>query len=120
MATSLNPRGHYDYCLNITASIFGTADETVVLFADFECVVVVDCELNGSDLETCVTDVLIDGVSLANGDDLAKRIRSYVMSKADEEIENGGWLWDQVREAEGLSLSGHAGDPDTRWLPAAE
>lgn len=118
--TTYNPRGHYDYCLNITASIFGTADETVVLFADFECVVVVDCELNGSDLETCVTDVLIDGVSLANGDDLAKRIRSYVMSKADEEIENGGWLWDQVREAEGLSLSGHAGDPDTRWLQAAE
>lgn len=118
--TSFNPHGRYDYCVDISATIFGASDETIVLFPQFECQVDISCELNGSDLETSCTDVLIDGVSLANGDDLAKRIRSYVMAKADEEIENGGWLWDQVREAEGLSLSGHAGDPDTRWLVAAE
>lgn len=117
---SYKPHGRYDYCLDISATILGASDETIVLFADFECQVDIDCELSGAEPQVTCTDVLIDGVSLANGDDLAKRIRSYVMAKADEEIENGGWLWDQVREAEGLSLSGHAGDPDTRWLQAAE
>lgn len=119
--TTYKPQGRYDWCTDITSTIFGTADRAVVLFHDFECELDIDASLStGGDLEIRCTDILVDGESLRHGDDLARAIRLYVMAKADEEIENGGWLWDQVREAEGLSLSGNAGDPSTRWLQAAE
>lgn len=116
--TTYKPRGRYDFCLDIKATIFGTADESIVLFPDFECQVDIDCELSGGELSTTCTDVLIDGVSLAHGDDLAKRIRTFVMAQADEQLENGGGLFEDVRDAEGLSLSGHPGDPDAHWQQA--
>lgn len=112
--TTNNPHGCYDWCCNLTDF------DGLVLAQDFECQLDVSCDTSCGDLEVYCTDVLIDGVSLRNGGALAKLIRTQVMAKANDEIENGGWLWDQVREAEGLSLTGHAGDPDTRWLEAAE
>lgn len=119
--TTYKPKGRFDWCTDITSTIFGTADRAVVLFADFECELDIDTSLStGGDLEMRCTDVLVDGESLRHGDDLAKAIRLYVMAKADEEIENGGWLFDQVRDAEGLSLTGHPNDPDTHWQIAAE
>lgn len=119
--TTYKPQGRYDWCTDITSTIFGTADRAVVLFADFECELDIDASLSsGGDLDITVTDVLVDGESLRYGDDLAKAIRLFVMAKADEEIENGGWLFEQVRDAEGLSLSGHPNDPDAHWQIAAE
>src|SRR5690606_40095451 len=98
MTTTCKPHGRYDFTCDVTATIFGMKDETVVLFADFECEVDVECTLSGDgfDLEATCTDVLIDGESLRNGDDLAKAIRLHVMEKADAELAAGGWLWDQV------------------------
>lgn len=118
--TSIKPQGRYDYCTDIPALIFGMKDQSVTLFHDFECEVDVECSLSGDgfDLTATVTDVLIDGVSLKNGDALAKAVRLKVMEIADAELEAGGALWDQVREAEGLSLTGHPGDPDTHWAQA--
>lgn len=118
--TTYKPHGRYDFCADIASTIFGMTDKAVVLFADFECEVDIECSLSGDgfDLEATCTDVLIDGVSLKNGDDLAKAIRLQVMEKADAELAAGGWLWDQVREAEGLSLSGQPGDPDTHFVRA--
>lgn len=119
--TTYKPQGRYDWCTDITSTIFGTADRSVVLFHDFECELDIDTSLSsGGDLDITVTDVLVDGESLHHGDDMAKAIRLFVMAKANEDIENGGWLWGQVREAEGLSLTGHPNDPDTHWQIAAE
>lgn len=112
--TTYSPAEHYDYCTNITATIYGVRDKSVVLFHDFECQVQIETELN-LQLNLHCTDVLVDGVSLHHGDDLAKAIRLFVMAKADEELDRGGWLFDQVTEREGLSLSGHPGNPDTCW-----
>lgn len=118
--TTYKPHGRYDYALDITAVIFGIRDESVVLFHDFECEVDIECVVSRGEVSTSCTDVVVDGQSLRAGDDLAQRIFRFVSEKAEAEIENGGELWDQVREAEELSLSGHPNDPDTRWLQAAE
>ena len=114
MATTYRPHGRYDFVCDVTDF------DDLVLFADFECELDVEVELsgNGFDLVATCTDVLVDGVSLRQGGELAKSIRTQVMMKADEELENGGWLFDQVREAEGLSLTGHPNDPDTHWQQA--
>jgi hypothetical protein len=118
--TTYKPHGRYDYALDITAVIFGIRDESVVLFHDFECEVDVECVVKRGELSTSVTDVRVDGHSLRAGDDLAQRIFRYVSEKAEVELENGGGLFDQVREAEGLTLTGHPNDPDTSWRVAAE
>jgi hypothetical protein len=117
--TTYKPHGRYDFSCHITAMIYGKADQTITLFQDFECQLDVDCSLKGDDLDVRCTDVLVNGVSLANGDDTAKMIRLQVMEKADEQLEQGGWLFDQVREAEGLTLTGHPNDPDTSWRQQA-
>lgn len=118
--TTYKPQGRYDWTLNIESQIFGTKDRAVTIAHDVDVELDITCEIgSGGDLDITVTDVLVDGESLRYGDDLAKAIRLYVMAKADEEIENGGWLFEQVRDAEGLSLSGHPNDPDTRWLVGA-
>lgn len=120
MTTTYKPRGRYDYTCDVTATIFGATDKAIVLFRDFECEVDIECSLSGDgfDLEARCTDVLIDGESLRNGDALTKVIRLKVMETADAELEAAGPLWDQVREAEGLSLTGHPNDPDTHWHQA--
>ena len=120
MTTTYKPHGRYDYTVDLTSLIFGTKDRTVTIAHDVEVQVDIECILSGDgfDLEATCTDVLIDGESLRNGDDLAKAIRLHVMEKADAELAAGGWLWDQVREAEGLSLTGHPADPDTHWQQA--
>lgn len=106
--------GIYDFCFDLTDF------DGLVLQQDYECQVEVSCELNGTELEVTCIDALKDGVSLRNGGILAKAIRVQAMTKADENLENGGWLFEQVREAEGISLSGRPGDPDAHWHMAAE
>lgn len=120
--TTYKPHGRYDFCTDITSTIFGTADKAVVLFADFECEVDIECDLSGGgfDLDAHCTDVLVGGESLRNGDDLAKAIRLQVMAMVDEQLEAGTGIFDAVLGAEGLSLTGHPGDPDTHWQRAAE
>jgi hypothetical protein len=117
--TTYKPHGRYDFSCHVTAMIYGVADQTVTLFHDFECEVDVDCKLSGGELDVRCTDVLVNGASLANGDSMAKMIRLHVMEKADEQLEAGGWLFDQVREAESLALTGHPNDPDTSWRQQA-
>lgn len=117
--TTYKPHGRYDFSCHVTATIYGRADQTVTLFPDFECEVDVDCRVSGGELEVRCTDVLVDGSSLAHGDDTAKMIRLLVMEKADEQLEQGCGLFDQVREAEGLTLTGHPNDPDTSWRQQA-
>lgn len=119
--TTHKPYGRYDYTVDLSALIFGAKDRTVTVAHDVELQVDVSCELSsGGDLEVRCTDVLVDGESLRNADFLGKAVFQFVMAKADEELEAAGWLWDQVRDAEGLSLTGHPNDPDTHWLQAAE
>lgn len=112
------PHGRYFYTHNLTSTIFGTKDETVVLAYDMECEVDIEVNLSsdGFDLDAYCCDVLIDGLSLKDGDELAKLVRLQVMQAVDDELDQGGPIWDEVALAEGLSLSGHAGDPDTHWV----
>jgi len=111
----------YDFVCDITSLIFGFNDKTVVLFPDFECTVTVDVKLlnGGFDLDATCTDVLVDGVSLRDGDDLAKAIRLKVMELADAELTDGGSLWDRVAKDQGIYVSG-AGGPDAHFYVAAE
>lgn len=108
----------HDYTTDITATIFGFADRVVTLVHDFECQVEIECIVRKGELSTACTDVVVDGHSLRNGDIIAQRLFMYVQAKAEAEIEAGGWLWDKVREAEKLVLSGHPNDPDARWSVA--
>lgn len=111
---------HYDYSCDITSTIFGIADKTVVLFPDFECTVAIDLDwVEGEPTASC-TDVLIDGQSLRHGDELAKAIMLFVMERADEQLETAGALWDAVMAREDVSFSGAYGDPDAHWHVAAE
>ncbi|WP_449395548.1 hypothetical protein [Devosia riboflavina] len=103
-----------------TAQIADTVLDGLALIVDFECELEISFEMDGGEPDISVTDVLVEGISLRGGSALARNIRLEVMQLADDEIENGGWLWDQVREREGLSLSGHPNDPDTCWRVAAE
>lgn len=105
----------YSFCTNIEDADFG-----ITLAYDFECEVEVETSINAGELEITVTDVLVEGKSLFKAGDISKRIGAYVIEAAQSEIDDGGWLFDQVHEREGLSLSGHPNDPDTRWLQAAE
>lgn len=83
---------------------------------DVECEVDVHCEVSPhGELEVYCTGVLIDGADLDFGSKLATEIRKHIMSKADADLENGGKLFDQVKEAEGLVFIGHPNDPDARW-----
>lgn len=113
-----NIPGCYDFCTDVPCTIFGMTDETVVMFQDFQCQVDILTSLSrdGFDLEATCTDVLKDGKSLRNGDALAKALRTAVMMQVDKILESGGPLFDQVREAEGLILSGLSNDPDQHWV----
>lgn len=113
--TTPPPRGRYDYCVSISDRRTG-----IVTISDFECQLTIDVSLTSGQLDCNVSDVLVGGVSLLNGDPLSRMLFGIVANMAEEEIENGGWLFDQVSEAEGLSLTGHPGDPDTHWQIAAE
>ncbi len=114
------PHGVYDFCCDVTSVVFGMRDTEVVLFRDLECQIQTDVDPDGLDLVT-VADVLVDGVSLKNGDQLAQSIRLQVMDKASEAIRNGNGPWDEIVEDYGLSFSGiNAGDPDGQWQIAAE
>ena len=113
--TTIKPRGRYDYCASITDRHTG-----IITIPDFECELDIDVSLTGGQLDCNVSDVLVGGVSLLNGDPLSRMLFGIVANMAEEEIETGGWLFDQVSEAEGLSLTGHPGDPDAHWSVAAE
>lgn len=107
----------YPFTTDITALIFGTADQTITLFQDFECEVEVEASIEGGEPVAHCTDVFVDGQSLRHGDDLAKRIRLQVMETADEALVAGGSLWDDVSAREGLIYQGLGGnDPDGRWV----
>lgn len=120
--TTHSPADRYDYCTNVMATIFGLRDQRVVLFADFECEVEITTELSadGFDLSAHCSNVFVDSLSLRTGDDLAKHIHSFIQAEVDAALEARSGIWDEVVAREGLSLSGHAGDPDSRWMQAAE
>lgn len=106
----------YTFTTDLTATIFGYVDRTITLAHDVECEVDVHCEVStGGVLEVYCTGVFIDGSNLNIGDSLARSVRKNIMSKADADLENGGKLFDQVKEAEGLVFIGHPNDPDARW-----
>lgn len=111
------PHGRYDYRTDIKATIFGVKDEEITLFHDFECEVeiVIDIRSTGWADATC-SDVFVDGHSLPNGDSLSRLIKQKIMDAVEIELELAGPIWDKVREAEGLSMIGHPGDPDARWV----
>lgn len=119
--TTYKPHNRYDFVCDITATV-GKRDATIKLFEQFECQVDIDTELSGGgfDLEMRCVDVIKDGISLRNGDELAKLVYASVMELADANIEAGGSLFQDAMEREGLSLTGHPGDPDTCWSLAAE
>lgn len=110
------PHGRYDFTTGLTATIFGYVDRTITLAHDVECEVDVHCEVSPhGELDVYCTGVFIDGTLLVCGDILATAIRDHIMGKADADLENGGKLFDQVKEAEGLLFIGHPNDPDARW-----
>jgi hypothetical protein len=111
--------GQYPYTTDITATVFGTADQTVVMLPDFECTIDVEVDLSTGDPVATTTEVYVEGKPLSAGDDLAKRIRTQVMEKADADLAAGNSLWDEVRASQGISYEGRgAGDPDGRWIHA--
>lgn len=105
----------YPYTTDITATVFGTKDQTIVLFYDFECTISVEVDLSTGEPVAATTEVYVDGKPLSAGDDLAKSIRLQVMEKADADMAAGNGPWDDVREAEGLVFTGPAGSPDAQW-----
>lgn len=111
----IRPHGRYTFTCDITASVFGTADQSVTLFHDFECEITVDVDLSTGEPIATTLEVYVGDKALANGDALAKAIRLQVMEKADEAMARGNGPWDEVRQAEGLTHTGPVGSPDARW-----
>lgn len=110
------PHGRYDYCTDIKTWILGDKDEEVTLFHDFECEVDIEVKIhNGQPYATCYA-VLVDGKSLREGFSLGRLIMREVMTAVETEFEAAGPIWDKVREAEGLTMIGQPGDPDSRWV----
>lgn len=110
--------GRYDFCTDITATIFGIKDKTIVMFHDFECEVEVEIKIFGDAIEATCTDVLIEGKSMRNGDKSTKALFGKIANLAESEIAAAGPLWDRVQAAEGVSFHGAAGDPDGHWQKA--
>lgn len=109
----------YDFVCDISVSIFGLKDQSVILFHDFETQIAVDVDLSTGEPSAVTTEVYVDGRPLSAGDDLAKRIRIQVMEKADAGMAEGNSLWDEVRASQGISYEGRgAGDPNGRWIHA--
>jgi|GEM_PF-5674004 len=104
------PHGRYPF----TATIVDRVLNLPVIF-DFECEVDIETLVTSGELVCFCTDVLVDGQSLCGGSRLTHELRTMVMSMADEEIEQGGALFERIREAESLAFIGAAGDPDAHW-----
>lgn len=106
--------GRYPFTTNIT-----DPTQDIVLFTDLETEIDVDVTIRDGELECICTEVYVEGRSLAAGDDLSRLIRLQVMEAAEAEMARGGWLWDEVRDAEELVYQGLGGnDPDGRWVRA--
>jgi hypothetical protein len=90
----------------------------MVIVADFECQITVELAMLDGQPNFWCDGVYLDGQSLKGGSELSRLIRLKVMEAADEELANGGPLWDAVAAREGVAFIGPAGSPDAHWARA--
>lgn len=102
----------YPFCVDIKCPETG-----ITLIYDLECEVVVYATISGGELVTNCRDVLVEGVSLDAKSELSQHIRYQVMEYADEQLENGGALWDAIIAETGFTYL-RGPETDGQWVAA--
>lgn len=106
----------YDWTYTHTCELTGA--QPVV---DMEVELGIEATISDGSLDIEVGAVWQGHASLFMGDDFTKRLAAIIVSAAEKEIADGGWLYQQICEREGFAYVGMGGnDPDGRWVEAAE
>ncbi len=105
----------YSFCTNI----YDEHLELVTIY-DFECEVDVEVIVSGGEVSTSINDVTLEGRSMFKGDEGTRSLAAKIAGIAEKEIEDGGPLWGEIQEAEGIRYRGLGGnDPDGHFVRVA-
>lgn len=101
----------YDWTYTHTCELTGA--QPVV---DMEVELAIEAVLEGGSLEITVGGVWQGDASLFMGDAITKAIAAAIVNAAEKEIADGGWLYQQVCDREGVEYVGLGGnDPDGHY-----